>query len=165
MGFLGNRASDQSFPVRTLKLVYHTYARTIPCTDVRTVRKILTPFRFCSCSEHVQFLHFAGGSMVTPLPFLRGVQRRKIAKITLKTNSNAERRASMPRMSLKRKRELSLFLNERGRVAYNELCRRCVHTCKQAHKVIVVECGRYLSKRAKEVKNESAICDSSNEEI
>ena len=71
----------------------------------------------------------------------------------------------MPRMSLKRKRELSLFLNERGRVSYNILCRKCVHTCKQAHKVTVVECGRYLSKRAKEVKNESAICDSSDEEI
>ena len=58
----------------------------------------------------------------------------------------------MPRMSQKKKRELSLFLNERGRVEYNILCRRCVHTCKQAHKVLVVECGRYLSKRAKEVQ-------------
>ena len=58
----------------------------------------------------------------------------------------------MPRMSKKRKQELSMFLNERGRVEYNILCRRCVRTCKQAHKVMVVECGRYLSKRAKEVK-------------
>ena len=56
----------------------------------------------------------------------------------------------MPRMSKKRKQELSLFLNERGRVEYNSLCRRCAHTCKQAYKVMVVECGRYLSKRAKE---------------
>jgi hypothetical protein len=56
----------------------------------------------------------------------------------------------MPRMSKKRKQELSLFLNEHGRVEYNSLCRRCVHTCKQTHKVMVVECGRYLSKRAKE---------------
>ena len=58
----------------------------------------------------------------------------------------------MPRMTKKRKRELSLFLNERGRVEYNSLCRRCVHTCKQAYKVLVVECGRYLSKRAKEAQ-------------
>lgn len=58
----------------------------------------------------------------------------------------------MPRMSKKRKQELSLFLNERGRVEYNSLCRRCVHTCKQAYKVLVIECGRYLSKRAKEVQ-------------
>ena len=57
----------------------------------------------------------------------------------------------MPRMSKKRKQELSLFLNERGRVKYNSLCRQCVHNCKQAYKVMVVECGRYLSKRAKEV--------------
>ena len=58
----------------------------------------------------------------------------------------------MPRMSKKRKQELSLFLNERGRVEYNSLCRRCIHTCKQAYTVMVVECGRYLSKRAKEVQ-------------
>ena len=58
----------------------------------------------------------------------------------------------MPRMSNKRKQELSLFLNERGRVEYNSLCRRCVHSCKQAYKVLVIVCGRYLSKRSKEVR-------------
>ena len=58
----------------------------------------------------------------------------------------------MPRMSKKRKEELALFLNERGRVEYNSLCRRCVHNCKQAYKVLVVVCDRYLSKRAKEVQ-------------
>ena len=57
----------------------------------------------------------------------------------------------MPRMSKKRKQELTLFLNERDRVEYNSLCRRCVHTCKQAYKVLVIECGCYLSIRAKEV--------------
>lgn len=60
----------------------------------------------------------------------------------------------MPRMSQKRKRALSLFLNDQGRVEYNTLCRRCVHTCKQAHKVLVIECGRYLSKRSKEVQEQ-----------
>lgn len=58
----------------------------------------------------------------------------------------------MPHMSKKRKQELVLFLNERGRVEYNSLCRQCIHTCKQAYKVLVIECGRYLSKRAKEVQ-------------
>ena len=58
----------------------------------------------------------------------------------------------MPRMSKKRKQELSLFLNERGRVEYNSLCRRCVHSCKQVYRVLVIECGRYLSKRSKEVQ-------------
>ena len=56
----------------------------------------------------------------------------------------------MPRMSKKREQELSLFLNERGRVKYNSLCRQCVHNCKQAYRALVIECGRYLSKRAKE---------------
>lgn len=58
----------------------------------------------------------------------------------------------MPRMTQKRKQELSLFLNEHGCVEYNSLCRRCVHTCKQAYRVLVIECDRYLSKRAKEVQ-------------
>lgn len=57
----------------------------------------------------------------------------------------------MPRMTKKRKQELSLFLNDAGRVNYNDLCRRCVHTCKQSFRSIVVECRRYLSKRAVEV--------------
>ena len=57
----------------------------------------------------------------------------------------------MPYMSQKRKKELSLFLNDAGRVEYNVLCRRCVHECKQPHKAMVVECRRYLSKRSVEV--------------
>ena len=51
-----------------------------------------------------------------------------------------ERRAFMPKMSQKRKKELSMFLNDAGRVEYNVLCRRCVHECKQPHKAVVVEC-------------------------
>ena len=54
----------------------------------------------------------------------------------------------MPRMPQKMKHEWSLFLNERGRRCYNELCRRCVHSCKQSFRVLVVECPRYYSKRA-----------------
>lgn len=60
----------------------------------------------------------------------------------------------MPRMSKKRKMELAFFLNERGRVAYNQLCRRCQHDCKQSFRTVVVDCSRYLSKRAKK-KEES----------
>ena len=54
----------------------------------------------------------------------------------------------MPRMPQKMKHEWSLFLNERGRRGYNELCCRCVHSCKQSFRVLVVECSRYYSKRA-----------------
>lgn len=61
----------------------------------------------------------------------------------------------MPRMSKKRKQELSLFLNERSCVKYNSLCRQCVHNCRQAYRVLVIECGRYLSKRSKEVQEKA----------
>ena len=58
----------------------------------------------------------------------------------------------MPRMAKKRKQELNFFLNDKGRVNYNVLCRRCVRSCKQSFRAAVVECRRYLSKRAVEVK-------------
>ena len=50
----------------------------------------------------------------------------------------------MPRMSKKRKHELSFYLNDRGRVTYNELCRKCKHGCKQSFRAVVVDCPRYL---------------------
>ena len=56
--------------------------------------------------------------------------------------------ANMPRMSKKRKLELSFFLNERGRVAYNSLCRKCRHACKQSFRAIVILCPPDHSKRA-----------------
>lgn len=59
----------------------------------------------------------------------------------------------MPRMSKKRKQELAFFLNDRGRVAYNELCRRCRNDCKQSFRATVIECRNYLSKRAKQGGN------------
>ena len=37
----------------------------------------------------------------------------------------------MPRMSKKRKEEWAFFLNDRSRIAYNALCRKCVYNCKQ----------------------------------
>ena len=55
----------------------------------------------------------------------------------------------MPRMSKKRKHELSFYLNDRGRVTYNELCRKCQHGCRQSFRAVVIDCPRYLSKRVK----------------
>lgn len=49
----------------------------------------------------------------------------------------------------KRKLELSFFLNERGRVTYNDLCRKCQRTCKQSFRAVIVDCPHYLSKRSK----------------
>ncbi len=60
----------------------------------------------------------------------------------------------MPRMSKKRKQEWALFLNDRNRITYNELCRRCSNPCKQSFRSIVVHCPNYLSKR-RTTKNET----------
>ena len=53
----------------------------------------------------------------------------------------------MPRMSNKRKQEWALFLNERNRITYNGLCRKCSSECKQSFRCVVVHCPKYLSKR------------------
>ena len=55
----------------------------------------------------------------------------------------------MPRMPKKRKLELSFFLNERGRVTYNDLFRECPRTCKQSFPAVLVDSPHYLSKRSK----------------
>ena len=55
----------------------------------------------------------------------------------------------MPRMSKKLKKELAFFLNDRGRRSHNELCRKCQHECKQSFRAVMIDCPRYLSKRAK----------------
>ncbi|MGY3663478.1 MAG: hypothetical protein ACXAHE_06340 [Roseburia sp. 1XD42-69] len=55
----------------------------------------------------------------------------------------------MQRMSKKLKKELAFFLNDRGRRSHNELCRKCQHECKQSFRAVMIDCPRYLSKRAK----------------
>ena len=68
----------------------------------------------------------------------------------------------MPRMSKKRKHELSFYLNDRGRVTYNELCRKCQHGCKQSFRAIIVLCPRYFSKDTvfRHIKRQEKKCDS-----
>ena len=56
-----------------------------------------------------------------------------------------ERWIDMPRMSKKRKQEWALFLNDRNRITYNELCRKCRNDCKQSFHCIVTLCPKYLS--------------------
>jgi len=53
----------------------------------------------------------------------------------------------MPRMPNYLKREWSLFLDERDRKKYNELCRKCERSCKQNFRATVIHCPHYLSKR------------------
>ena len=55
----------------------------------------------------------------------------------------------MPRMKKKREYELYFFPNDRGRVTYNDLCRKCHHGCRQCFRAVVIDCPHYLSKRAK----------------
>ncbi len=56
----------------------------------------------------------------------------------------------MPRMSKKRKHELSFYLNDRGRVTYNELCRKCQHGCRQSFRAVVINCPViYLNEQRK----------------
>jgi hypothetical protein len=55
----------------------------------------------------------------------------------------------MPKMSKKCKLEWQFFLNQRNRITYNPLCRKCIHGCKQSFRAVVMNCPRYLSKRAK----------------
>ena len=59
----------------------------------------------------------------------------------------------MPRMSKKQKQEWALFLNDRNRITYNELCRKCRNDCEQSFCSIVMLCLKYLSKR-KMIENE-----------
>lgn len=58
----------------------------------------------------------------------------------------------MPRMSKRQKQEWAFFLDDRGRKSYNVLCRRCIHSCKQSFRAMVIECPHYCSKRAVSVK-------------
>ena len=53
----------------------------------------------------------------------------------------------MPRLSKGRKQELYLFLNDKGRVAYNKLCQKCVHICKQSFRTLIIECPRFKKQR------------------
>ena len=62
----------------------------------------------------------------------------------------------MPRMSKKQKQEWALVLNDRNRITYNELCRKCRNDCKQSFCSIVMLCLKYLSKR-KMLENEITV--------
>ena len=59
----------------------------------------------------------------------------------------------MPRMSKKEKEKWQFFLDDRGRKAYNDLCRKCVRDCKQSFRAIVVQCLKFKSKRSIKTKS------------
>ena len=53
----------------------------------------------------------------------------------------------MPRMSNKKRLEMSFFINDKGRLEFNRQCRACLNACKQSFRVIVVFCPIYKPKR------------------
>lgn len=55
--------------------------------------------------------------------------------------------------SKKWKLEWSFFLGSDGRRKYNDLCRRCVHPCKQSFRSVILACPRYFSKRSGQSQN------------
>ena len=55
----------------------------------------------------------------------------------------------MPRMSKKDKQEWDFYLDENGRISYNELCRNCDRECKQSFRAVIISCPEYNSKRRK----------------
>lgn len=54
----------------------------------------------------------------------------------------------MPRMPKNKKSELEFFLNDMGRIQYNEQCYRCIYDCKQSFRADIVYCKKYESKRS-----------------
>lgn len=52
--------------------------------------------------------------------------------------------------SKKWKVEWSFFLGTDGRRKYNEVCRRCIHDCKQSLRTMILACPHYISKRSEE---------------
>ena len=53
----------------------------------------------------------------------------------------------MPRLPKKAKEEWSLFIHpDTGRRTYTDLCRKCVHPCKQSYRALVIECPRFYVK-------------------
>ena len=59
----------------------------------------------------------------------------------------------MPRLSKKYKQEWQFFLDDRNRMKYNELCKKCERECKQSFRAIIVDCPVERKNRRKNQKN------------
>ena len=60
--------------------------------------------------------------------------------------------------SQKWKDEWAFFLDGDGRRKYAELCRRCIHDCKQSFHAEVITCPGYSSKRSETVTGSAINC-------
>ena len=59
----------------------------------------------------------------------------------------------MPRMSKQEKEEWDFFLDENGRITYNELCRKCDRECKQSFRAAIVSCPEYHTTGGEDTKD------------
>jgi len=50
----------------------------------------------------------------------------------------------MSRMSKGKQLEMSMFINNKGRIEYNRLCKACSCGCKQSHRAIIIDCLKYM---------------------
>ena len=46
------------------------------------------------------------------------------------------------------KEESLFYLNDKNRMNYNALCKKCKNNCKQSFRVCVLRCDKYISKRS-----------------
>ena len=50
----------------------------------------------------------------------------------------------MPRLSKKIKKEMAFFINPAtGKRQYNRRCRRCINSCTQSYRAILLACPKY----------------------
>ena len=62
---------------------------------------------------------------------------------------------SMPRLSKKYKQEWQFFLDDRNRMKYNELCKKCERECKQSFRAIIIDCPYERKNRKKKKGGEN----------
>ena len=56
----------------------------------------------------------------------------------------------MPRMPKHTKEEMPFFLNDRNRITFCELCKKCPRSCKQSFRIIEIYCRFDEARKAEE---------------
>ena len=60
----------------------------------------------------------------------------------------------MPRLSKKYKLEWNFYLDDRNRMKYNDLCKKCERECKQSFRAIIIDCPFERKSRKKQERNQ-----------
>lgn len=64
-------------------------------------------------------------------------------------HSRDRRKTACPRLSKKYIQEWQFFLDDRNRIKYNELCKKCDRECKQSFRAIIIDCPYERKNRKK----------------